>query len=585
MDKEVNRIIINRLYSENDIFDEIIFHDGINLILGEKYNDLTISGRKTNGVGKSMSIEFLNFCLLSDYKESRVYKIPEKIMPLNENITVDLTIGRDQVSIKRNRKNESKPTIIRNGISVSFNKLNDAKLYISEIVFSKMDGNAIPSFRNILSLLIRDERTEFIDILKCHDLNKNVPNDLTSHLYILGINIEAYQNALIIIKEIDTISKIISKLKKDLTDCGNRKISDIRAELNSLDDELKKMESAIESFKSNEAYESIENDLAEIESNLEILRTKHKVLKYEFDRIKILPRPEAIENSEIELVYNQFKSELGSAIVKSLNEVLEFKNKVEDFQRILINKKAHELEEQMRLLSERIRVLDDDYAEKLKLIDTKGILKNLKTSLKIYNKKKEDFSRIGYQFDEYEKSQKQKSYLKLEKSKKIIEIDELIENWKQKASDFETTILNIHEDIMGNKECFFNIETINKASNKIPIKIDLRIYDDGSRSINRTKVFIYDMALLFNINTRSRHPLFLVHDNIFDVDQDTLVQCLNYLGKQEQHIHNFQYILTLNRDKIESEERLNLIKFDIDSKTIARFTKENKFLKMDYQEK
>ena len=30
-------------------------------------------------------------------------------------------------------------------------------------------------------------------------------------------------------------------------------------------------------------------------------------------------------------------------------------------------------------------------------------------------------------------------------------------------------------------------------------------------------------------------PLFLVHDNIFDVDQDTLVQCLNYIYKQEEH--------------------------------------------------
>lgn len=46
MDKEVNRIRINKLYSENNIFDEIKFHDGVNIILGEKYDNSTIRGKK-----------------------------------------------------------------------------------------------------------------------------------------------------------------------------------------------------------------------------------------------------------------------------------------------------------------------------------------------------------------------------------------------------------------------------------------------------------------------------------------------------------------------------------------------------------
>lgn len=37
MGEKINRIRINRLYSSNDLFDEIVFHDGVNLILGEKF--------------------------------------------------------------------------------------------------------------------------------------------------------------------------------------------------------------------------------------------------------------------------------------------------------------------------------------------------------------------------------------------------------------------------------------------------------------------------------------------------------------------------------------------------------------------
>jgi uncharacterized protein YydD (DUF2326 family) len=188
-------------------------------------------------------------------------------------------------------------------------------------------------------------------------------------------------------------------------------------------------------------------------------------------------------------------------------------------------------------------------------------------------------------FEQYERNEKTKKALRLRKTQEIMEIDSQIEENKNYMDDFTNTLLEIHEAIMGNKECSFTIQTVDKASSKRPADISMRIFDDGSHSVDRTKVFIYDMALLFNINTRKRHPLFLVHDNIFDVDQDTLVQCLNYLSKQEEKFQDFQYILTLNRDKIENEERVKLINMDIDKHKVATFTKEQKFLKQNYQEK
>ena len=166
-----------------------------------------------------------------------------------------------------------------------------------------------------------------------------------------------------------------------------------------------------------------------------------------------------------------------------------------------------------------------------------------------------------------------------------MEIDSEMEEKENIIDDFINTILEIHESIMGNKECSFNIQTVDRVRRKTPVELTLRIYDDGSHSVDRSKVFIYDMALLFNQYTRDRHPLFLVHDNIFDVDQDTLVQCLNYLYKQEEKYQDFQYILTLNRDKIENEEQRKLIRMDINEHQVVVFTKKKKFLGRDYQEK
>ena len=585
MGKEISRIRLNRLYSESNIFEEISFHDGVNIILGEKYDDSSVKGRKTNGVGKSMSIEFLDFGFLNDYEKSRIAKIPKEVFPLEENVILDLDIGDEAITIKRNRKQADQPVIIREGRTVSFDKLQDAREYLTGLIFPKLNGKKVPSFRNLFSILMRDERSEFTDIIKCHDLTKKIPDDLSAHLFLLGFSLEAYKNTLETIKEIEAVNTVIAKDKKELTQEGKKKISDVKAELNALEDELQKLEDAIESFKTNETFDSMEADLIELEDLLDQLRKRQKALRYDYEKIRKMPKPEQIDDREIELVYNQFKSELGNAVVKSLNEVVGFKNKIEEFQRTLVNQKAKELESQLKSIAEQIRVLDDEYSEKLKVIDKKGVLKNLKVSLKIYEAKKDSISHTKFLFDQYEKNEKKKRMLNLQKTQQLMEIDSEIEQNKEIMDDFIDTILEIHESIMGNKECSFSLQTVDKARKKTPVELTLRIYDDGSHSVDRTKVFIYDMALLFNQYTRDRHPLFLVHDNIFDVDQDTLVQCLNYIYKQEEQYQDFQYILTLNRDKIENEEQRKLIQMDIDEHQVSVFTKEKKFLGRNYQEK
>lgn len=585
MGKEISRIRLNRLYSESNIFEEISFHDGVNIILGEKYDDSSVKGRKTNGVGKSMSIEFLDFGFLNDYEKSRIAKIPKEVFPLEENVILDLDIGDEAITIKRNRKQADQPVIIREGRTVSFDKLQDAREYLTGLIFPKLNGKKVPSFRNLFSILMRDERSEFTDIIKCHDLTKKIPDDLSAHLFLLGFSLEAYKNTLETIKEIEAVNTVIAKDKKELTQEGKKKISDVKAELNALEDELQKLEDAIESFKTNETFDSMEADLIELEDLLDQLRKRQKALRYDYEKIRKMPKPEQIDDREIELVYNQFKSELGNAVVKSLNEVVGFKNKIEEFQRTLVNQKAKELESQLKSIAEQIRVLDDEYSEKLKVIDKKGVLKNLKVSLKIYEAKKDSISHTKFLFDQYEKNEKKKRMLNLQKTQQLMEIDSEIEQNKEIMDDFIDTILEIHESIMGNKECSFSLQTVDKARKKTPVELTLRIYDDGSHSVDRTKVFIYDMALLFNQYTRDRHPLFLVHDNIFDVDQDTLVQCLNYIYKQEEQYQDFQYILTLNQDKIENEEQRKLIQMDIDEHQVAVFTKEKKFLGRNYQEK
>lgn len=229
--------------------------------------------------------------------------------------------------------------------------------------------------------------------------------------------------------------------------------------------------------------------------------------------------------------------------------------------------------------------MDDEYSKKIKILDTKGVFQNLKTSLGIYQEKSNYLNKTITLLENFQKHTSEKKNLTTEKSNKLLSIDKLLNNEKDKITSFQDTILDIHEYIMGNRECSFEILT-NTSSQSNPLKVILRIFDDGSHGIDRTKVFIYDMALLFNNITRDRHPLFLIHDNIFETDENTRVRSLNFINsKWNEPEHEFQYIITLNKDSVEENGApIKSLELDVKKHTIATYTKVNKFLKKDYKE-
>lgn len=573
-----------RLYAEPEIFQPIEFRRGVNIILGERVGLDTINKRKTIGVGKSMCIEFINFCLLKKTNHSRVMQIPENDLPPEVEIKLDLEIDSTRLTISRSPKNPETPSIYKGKESIHFESLQDAAGYLTDLLFITKAGEPAPGFREMLGPLIRDERSEFKDIIGCFDTKLRIPPNYIPHLYLLGIDLEVYKTAKEKLKELAQVKDIINDLEKRITHNNTKKISDARSELNELEDEVLKMGKAIESFKTNEAFDSIQKDLVAIEDKLEKLRLEQKAIRYELQRIDSLPRPEIIDAVDIEIVYNQFKQGLGNMIVRSLEQVKSFKSRIENFQQKLVNDRTQALTAQLKKIIEETRSLDNEYSEKASKIDQKGVMKDLKTSLRIYDKKSEELSEIRSLLKQYDAEEKRILKLKYEKVQLIYELRALIEKAAAVKVGFNATISDIHELIMGNRQCSFNIDTIDRKNSKEVIRFEMRTFDDGSHSVERTKVFIYDMALLFNGYTGQRHPKVVIHDNIFDVDQDTLVQSLNYLKMQEEKGDDFQYILTLNRDKVENEERQRLINLDISSHTIASFTKQAKFLRKDYNE-
>ena len=572
-------IKINRLYSEPEIFTPISFDFGVNIIMGER-------SEKTNkkiGVGKSVCIEFINFCLLKRISDSRLNLIPKKNAEIIESqIKLDFDFNNKKVVISRSISKPDKVSIQIDGENIHFDKLDDASEYLGNLYFEKYPANTKRlSFRNLLQPIIRDERSEFKDLIKCFDTKKSIPSDYSPHLFYLNVGLQKYTEIKSLNDDLKKKNTFYSETKKLVTNNNEIKIQDAKAHLNELESEVGKVNKAIEQLKTNESFELIQEDLVKLEAKLTDLRTKQQAIKFEIKQIDSFPKPESINENEIQIIFNQFKKGLGDLVERSLDDLKEFKNKIDSFRNSIVNERLVSLKSELSQINSIVRKLDEEYSEKISLLDTGEVLKDLKTSIRVFSEKNRELNNLRSLIQKYDESERDKKKLEADKAVLISDLEEELYKNQETLKSFKESILSIHERIMGNREAHFEIKT---TKNQNVVDFIMRTDDDGSHSTERMKVFIYDISLMLNEHTRKNHPRFLIHDNIFE-DDDSIEKSLNFLFEYNNKTPNeFQYIVTLNSDLIESASRNGKLLFNVDDLKRAAYTKDKRFLGIKYNE-
>jgi len=567
---------IKKLYSEPEAFEPITFEKGFNLILGET----TEGNEKTNGVGKSMAVEFINYALLKRHKDSRVSLIPEEDLSRETIVCLDFELNGHAITSRRIINDPECPTLTIDGERKPYSRLSDASDHLSSLLFADVAYEKPPSFRMMMGPLIRDEGSEFKSIISCFDTNKRIPPDYTPHLFLLHVDPNPYSEAKRLYSEMENVSKARKKMEENITALTSKNVSESKADLNELENQVRRIQGDIDRLENIEGFDAVKDEIINIENQLEQERSKQGVLKSELSKIKMFRGDNYIDGQEVADLYNQFKEGLGDLIQRELDEVTAFKQKIDDFQRSMMDDRRSSIEQEIKIFEESISSLNKLYREKVSLLDQEGLLVSLKQTIAIHGKKIEEFSALSsfiQKHIDYDNEHKNK---KRDRESEVYLLESYVNNSQDIINSFERTILDMHDYVFENRRSSFEIDV---SKRKEILKFELRTDSDGSHSINREKVFLYDFALLTNVETSRYHPGFLVHDNIFDVDQDTLIKSINYIGENIHLLSEKQYILTINSDKFSADD-IESLNINLNNYSCASFTKENRFLKMQYQE-
>ncbi len=569
------------------VLEPVFFSAGLNFIVGDKSESIKNKKEqnKMNGVGKSLLIESINYCLFKKANESRVSKIPDVNLDPNIYICLDLEVESSDriknVQIRRNRTENDPIIIFVDNEEKSFNKIEDAKKYITHLFLGNEASSEQPSLRSLLSILIREEDSQYKDILKpYHNSNLTSFEDLLRpHFYLFGIDLDILEKIKKVSSDYKAATKGLSSLRSDIKSSGIAE-KEVSSYINDLKDSVEKLNLAIDQLHPSEGLIQIKNDLVNLQIQLEKLVATKTSKEYLIKKIKSLPQLEKINTKQIQIVYNHFKAGLGDLVEKSFSQVLDFKKQVDDFQNSLMSEKLKELKDEIADLDEQISRVDDGIAKIYEKTDARERIDGLKEAITLEREKHLELEKLSYTYEMLQSKIIQQKNLKKKKETLVEKMEVVLFEIGTTVASFEEDLKKMHGYIAGNKRCQFQINITEALASFV--EFEYRIKFDGSSGINRIKTFIYDILLMVNKNTSKRHLGFLIHDNIFaSTGRDDMAKSLNYLYDLSTK-NKFQYILTINKDEFESQ--IKDFNFNYKNLVKAEFTREKPFLGFEYSE-
>ncbi|WP_294967161.1 DUF2326 domain-containing protein [Sulfurimonas sp.] len=528
------------LSANKDSFKTVHFNNetGLNFIVASQKNpELTDKGKTTNGVGKSLIVALIHFCLGSSNKTGLKRDLK------GWSFTLSFRIG--ETIYKSERSTDKQNKISLNGTDIT--KTNFNKKF-GDLLFDIPEEVSQLSFRLLLPFFIRPKKASYTSY--------DNPNSKTSYqiqitnAFLLGLDVLLVEEKFKLRKEKVRIENLVKDLKDDelLKDFFNQK-KDSKLESQQVKEDIVKLETNIKLFKVADDYYEINNDADTIKNEIDNIQNKLVLIGNQIRNIDNSRRlsPD-IKKESIEKIYNEASVIFNEDALKTLNELEKF------YLHLSVNREKRLLDKKNELLrteselNENVKQKSIDLDDKLQYLNTHhalDIVLKLKDQLGDLKTKEENIERYDSLIAKYKKA-------KITTDKDIINSTERAQTYLDDAKEVIKETTDIFREL---SKRFYPQATAgitaynNDGDNQTRYDIDAKINSDASDGIGNIKIFCYDLTLLLkgfghNVN-------FVFHDSrlLSDTDPRQLAELFRILNDYIQPAGK-QYILTLNHSQL-----------------------------------
>jgi len=532
-----------KVYSNQASFKTVEFNKtGLSFVVAKQKNPGSSEQGKTyNGVGKSLLVRIIHFCLGADAKNYKIFceKLPEW------EFFIDYEIGNERYTAKRATNNPKKITLNNRVISVK--KFNEK---MESLCFNIPEGISFLTFRSLIPFFIRLKKESYVSYNRPGKTGRDY-QALLYNAFLLGLDVVLAQKKYAIRKEQERIKKLEKNFKNDslLRDffTGNK---DVTLTLVDLEERIKQLDDDLSNFKVAEDYNDVQLEADKVEKELFSLNNHVILLQNNIENIdKSLEKSPDINKENIKAIYQESKIHFPENVTKTLGELEAF------YEKLVSNRKRRLLEQQNKLKLEQrnkkagVEKLQKDFNELMKYL---GEHQALDLFVSISNKnaelKSERDSLRKYQELQYEYKTKERQSEK--------DFIELIEVTEQYLTEIEHDTVVLRDYFRRLAKIFYPTSVAgltiecNDGENQLQFNIDAKIESDSSDGINNVKIFCYDLTILFK---GYNHNIdFIFHDSrLFDGTDERQKTDMFKTVYQKFAQANKQYIATVNQNQLD----------------------------------
>lgn len=533
---------LKKLSANKESFHDLVLEPNtINIILGSKGIENEKKTNTVNGVGKTLSIKLIDYCLgcRSDaHKE--ILKLPGWAFKLVLNCR-----GKDHEII---RSIDDDKYIFLDEKKM---KLSELKEFLEAESYYHVEDYKYISFRGLISRNLRIPKEGYLYWNK-YKKSEDEHKSLLLNAFLLGLDVSLILEKIRIKEEINKIENSSRLLKNDSDIKNAMSGSDIRIEITNLHKEINELQNKLDKFQISEGYNEIKANIEKITSEKNNLINQIVMYENIIKSIDVnLKLKVDIEANQVNELYKEANIIFPSEMLKSLNEISLFHERLLDGRktRLIKDKKGYmteveKMKNQLKQLDKAVNNNMDFIKNKVSTSEYEKLQERL-TELKVMLGRMQQYDSAIKQL-EIKKAEYQAEMAKnnITSIAYVNEIEPIKQEMNRKFSEYV--------DYIYGERKYSGIDIINNpGDNKIRFDINVEIQDDGSGGIGNVKMFCMDL-LMWDIQKNS-DVRFLYHDGSLFAETDPR-QCYRMLKIASTMCtnQNKQYIINMNYDMYEN---------------------------------
>ncbi|MEG2013615.1 MAG: DUF2326 domain-containing protein [Anaerovoracaceae bacterium] len=532
------------LRSNKPSFHPLVFKDGVNIIVGKQVaphneND----GNTYNGVGKSLTLHLIHFCLGSNKIDSFTQNLPDWEFTLN------FEIEGEKFYATRSTNEQGK--IDFSGEILTPNTMRN-KMF--ELFFGLSDSPKYMTWNTLFSRFVRRYRSCYATfdsfVPKESDYSK-----ILNNCYLLGMDTDLIVSKKELRDKQVAASTTEKAIKKDpLFKQYYLGKNDAELDVVDLEYRIAELEQEISAFKVSNNYHELEKEADDKSYKKKLLENRRILISNYIKNIEESFKETAqIKEEKLLKVYEAANIEIPDMVKKNIEDVLQFHSNLLTTRNARLRKELSKQKSELKEIDDQIFVLGQCMDELLSYLNSHGALEEYVVLTKQLSSLQNEMNRI----QEYQKILKTYRDTELDIKASLIaedkETDEYLENENLFLAELRNKYWNYAKRFYPKKRSGLVIKN-NSGENMIRYTLDARIEDDSSDGVNEVRMFCFDLLLLI---CRKSKVQFIAHDsrlfaNMDPRQRETLFRIVFETCQQE----NLQYICSINEDALCSFQSL-----------------------------